>query len=78
MGSDETNENKNNESELIEIKEEAKYIWIDPEIENEENKYHYEHIFKEKKIDCKKFDNIDNAFNYIKEENNLIIFSKKL
>ena len=83
MGSDETNENKNNESELIEIKEEAKYIWIDPEIENEENKFHYEHIFKEKKIDCKKFDNIDNAFNYIKEENNffkeiIIIISGKL
>ena len=77
------NTDKTNEDEIIDIKDDKKFIWIDPEIENEENKYHYIHIFEEKNINCKKFDNIDESFNYLKEENNffkeiVIIISGKL
>ena len=80
------NDKVNNNTEkdgTIEITNNIKYIWIDPEIENEENKYHYKHIFEENNIDCKKFDNIDESFNYLKEEDNyfkeiIIIISGKL
>ena len=80
---DANNTNGMNEEEIIDIKDDKKFIWIDPEIENEENKYHYTHIFEEKNINCKKFDNIDESFNYLKGENNffkeiVIIISGKL
>ena len=35
---DANNTNGVNEEEIIDIKDDKKFIWIDPEIENEENK----------------------------------------
>ena len=63
--------------------QDKKYIWIDPNIENEENKCHYLNIFKKRDINCKKFDNLDEAYSYLIENENtyteiIIIISGKL
>ena len=50
--------------------DEKEYIWMDPEIESEENQIHYKALFTEKNIECKKYDKIDDAFNYLKKEEN--------
>ena len=83
--------NSNQADEIIEspinkeerLENEKIYIWIDPDIENEQNKLHYKALFEEKNIDCKKYDNIDDGFDFLnKEENNfksiVIIISGKL
>ena len=59
MGSSNNNEYK-----------EKKYIWVDPDIENNMNKAHYNNIFKKRKIDCVKFDNVDKAYNYLIQKEN--------
>ena len=74
------NSKDNNRSKIL---EEKVYIWIDKEIENEENKYHYNVLFKQKNIDCKKFNNIEDGFDFLNnEENNfkeiVIIISGRL
>ena len=59
MGSSNNNENKK-----------KKYIWVDPDIENNMNKAHYNNIFKKRKINCVKFDNLDKAYNYLIQKEN--------
>lgn len=51
-------------------KKKTNFIWMDPEIENEKNIYHYNIIFKNNNIDCLKFDNIDDGYNYLLEKQN--------
>ena len=81
------NDNKDtNNSEINsapQIDNERIYVWMDPEINNEQNKYHYEILFKNKNIDCKKFDNVNEGFNFLNEKQNdfkeiIIIISGKL
>ena len=65
------------------ILDEKEYIWIDPQIENEENKSHYNDLFADESISCSKFNNIDEGYNYLtqKEKNYkeiIIIISGKL
>ena len=74
------NSKDNNRSKIL---EEKVYIWIDKEIENEENKYHYNVLFTQKNIDCKKFNNIEDGFDFLNnKENNfkeiVIIISGRL
>lgn len=59
MGISNNNENKK-----------KKYIWVDPDIENNMNKAHYNNIFKKRKINCVKFDNLDKAYNYLIQKEN--------
>ena len=42
-----------------------KYIWIDPQIDSIENTSHYKNLFLKKKIKCKKYNNIDEAYDYL-------------
>ena len=76
------NENSTkNETNIILSKK--RFVWIDPLIDNEENTYYYNHIFVEKKLNCKKYNNIDEAYNFlIKKQNEfkeiIIIISGKL
>ena len=46
------------------------YIWIDPQIESMQNKSHYKNLFTDKKINCEKFNNIDQAYDYLTEKKN--------
>ena len=60
-----------------------KYVWIDPLIDNEENTFCYNQIFVEKKLNCKKYNNIDEAYDYLIQKPNefkeiVIIISGKL
>ena len=59
------------------------YIWIDPDIYNKQNEYYYNYLRKSKKIEIKRFKNIDESFYHIKENYNkykeiIIIISGKL
>ena len=47
------------------IPKERKYIWIDPSIYNEPNLYYYEVLFIKNNINCKRYLNIDEAFNFV-------------
>ena len=65
------------------IPKERKYIWIDPSIYNEPNLYYYEVLFIKNNINCKRYLNIDEAFNYVTKKQNeykeiVIIISGKL
>ena len=65
------------------IPKERKYIWIDPSIYNEPNLYYYEILFVKNNITCKRYLNIDEAFNYVMKKQNeykeiVIIISGKL
>ena len=81
---DNNNNNKINiHHEINTIHEERRYIWIDKKIENEENKKWYRNLFEEKRINCIKFVNIDEGFNFLNEEKNyfkeiIIIISGRL
>ena len=46
------------------------YIWIDPDIYNKQNEYYYNYLRKSKKIEIKRFKNIDESFYHIKENYN--------
>ena len=75
--------NQNNNIKENKINKKRKYVWVDPAIEREPNVYYYKKLFLEKEIDCKKYDNIDDAFNFLIERKNifkeiLIIISGKL
>ena len=50
------------------------YIWIDSDIESNENKKNYRELFeKYNNISCERFKNIDDAFNHLmKKENNVL------
>ena len=72
-------DNNNNNEDIHEIE----CIWIDKEIHNNENKIIYENIFEKKNLNCKKFDNIDESFNYLNKKENyfkefIIIISGRL
>jgi len=77
-------DNKHNiQHEINLIHKERKYIWIDKNIENEENKRWYKQFFTIKGIECKKCFNIDEGFNFLNEKGNyfkeiFIIISGKL
>ena len=82
-------EKNENDNEINEFKNEEdnnhgkKYIWIDQKIKTKENLFFYNIIFSEKRINCEKCDNIDEAYNYLIEEQNefkeiFIIISGKL
>ena len=85
---DNNTENNDESDETIiqekkEVKDERKYIWIDPAINNKENEFHYKYLTSTKKISIERFDNIDDGYKYlIKEENEfkeiVIIISGKL
>ena len=58
------------------------YVWMDPQIYNDQNKIHYKNLFSEKNIDCKRYNNVEEGFDFlIKKENNfkeiVIIISGK-
>ena len=48
------------------------YIWIDEKIENEQNKFHYDYLFTQKNIECKKFKNVNDGFNFLNKEENIL------
>lgn len=59
------------------------FIWIDPNIESDQNRDHYYKIFTKRNIHCKKFTNIDEAYIYLNlqikySKEVLIIISGKL
>ena len=73
-----------NNTSMIEIDEDLtnkKYMWIDPAIYNYENKMYYENLTSGKNIKIKRFENIDEGYNFfIQEKNNFecfVIFIKK-
>ena len=82
----EKNENDNEINEYKNAEDNnhgKKYIWIDQKIKTKENLFFYNIIFSEKRINCEKCDNIDEAYNYLIEEQNefkeiFIIISGKL
>ena len=89
----ENNENINNNNDKLNSQlnknilnfsyPEKTYVWIDPQIENQENTYYNAELFIKKGIKCQKYDNIDEAYKFlIKEENEfkevIIIISGKL
>ena len=55
-------------------KEKAKkgYIWIDPDIENHNNRLYYKLLFIDNNINCTKFDNIDEALIHLNQKENNI------
>ena len=57
-------------------KDQRKYIWIDQNIENTENQFHYIIWFKNKNIECEKFTNVDEAFNYLNGDDENKIFKE--
>ena len=80
---DNNNINDNSSENKIEITFQKEYIWIDPVIDSKENTYFYNYLFEEKKIDCKKYKNIDEAYNFLITRPNefkeiVIIISGKL
>ena len=85
-GGKENNSSINNDDiqkEIAPSNNEIEYIWIDKEIYNDENTSIYKNIFIERNINCKKYANIDESFNYLmKKENNfkeiIIIISGRL
>ena len=44
------------------------FIWIDENINNEENKDYYDEIFQSKNIPCERFENVENGINYLFKE----------
>ena len=65
------------------INNEYVWVWIDPLIENEENQFHYNILFKNNGIGCLKFDNVDEGYNHLIDKYNkfkeiIIIISLKL
>ena len=77
------NNNSNNNKRENKINKKRKYVWIDPAVEREPNLYYYKKLFLENEIDCKKYDNIDSAFNFLLNRKNnfkeiVIIISGKL
>ena len=75
--------NKEKNIEISPVFNEKVYIWIDPEIENEENTDHYNYLFTQKNIDCKRFDKCKEGFDYLIQKENdfkeiVIIISGKL
>ena len=60
------------------------YVWIDPDINNKQNKKYYDYLKNAKNIDLKKYDKIDECFNDIiktkdiKYKEIIIIISGKL
>ena len=60
-----------------------KYVWIDPSVDNEVNRYNYKKLFTDRGINCKTFDNINDLYTYLTERKNnfkefVIIISGKL
>lgn len=70
VGNDGNNEfKKQNFNEYI-------WVWIDPSVENKENQFFYDILFKNNNINCLKFDNVDEGYNYLIDEKNKIIFKE--
>ena len=69
------NNNQNNDEKI--------YIWIDPDINNKQNRMNYNYLINSLKIKIITFRNIDECFNYINDKYNkykeiIIIISGKL
>ena len=52
------------------IPKERKFIWIDPVVDNLPNQYYYNELFVKKGIICKRYKNIDEAYNYLIRKQN--------
>ena len=60
-----------------------KYVWVDPSVDNEVNRYNYKLLFTSRGINCKTFDNINVLYTYLIERKNnfnefVILISRKL
>ena len=60
-----------------------KYVWVDPSVDNEVNRYNYKLLFTNRGINCKTFDNINDLYTYLIERRNnfnefVILISRKL
>ena len=80
---DVNNTENNTKNKPNKIFTKKRYVWIDPLIDNEENTFYYNQIFVEKKLNCKKYNNIDEAYEYLIQKPNefreiVIIISGKL